>query len=105
AGRGRGVDHTPPFRAPHHTASLAALIGGGTGAVVPGEISLATHGVLFLDELGEFPARSLDALRQPLEEGQVVIARRGLSVTLPAGVQLVAATNPCPCGYAGDRDR
>jgi len=103
AGRGRGVDHTPPFRAPHHTASLAALIGGGTGAVVPGEISLATHGVLFLDELGEFPARSLDALRQPLEEGQVVIARRGLSVTLPAGVQLVAATNPCPCGYAGDR--
>jgi len=103
AGRTRGVDRTPPFRSPHHTASLAALIGGGTGTVVPGEISLASHGVLFLDELGEFPARSLDALRQPLEEGEVTIARRGMSVNLPAAVQLVAATNPCPCGYAGDR--
>ena len=102
-GRRRGVERTPPFRAPHHTASLAALVGGGSGVVVPGEISLATHGVLFLDELGEFPVRTLDALRQPLEEGKVVVARRGLSVTFPAGVQLVAASNPCPCGFAGDR--
>lgn len=103
AGRRRGVDHTPPFRSPHHTASLAALVGGGSGVVVPGEISLASHGVLFLDELGEFPARTLDALRQPLEEGAVAVARRGISVTFPACVQLVAASNPCPCGYAGDR--
>lgn len=103
AGRPRGVDHAPPFRSPHHTASLAALVGGGSGTVVPGEVSLATHGVLFLDELGEFSARTLDALRQPLEEGEVAIARRGVSVTFPAAVQLVAASNPCPCGYAGDR--
>ncbi len=103
AGRSRGVDHTPPFRAPHHTASLAALIGGGTGFIVPGELSLAAFGVLFLDELGEFPARTLDALRQPLEEGSVALARRGMSVTFPARVQLIAASNPCPCGYAGDR--
>lgn len=102
-GRRRGVDHTPPFRSPHHTASLAALVGGGSGVVVPGELSLAAHGVLFLDELGEFPARTLDALRQPLEEGVVAVARRGISVTFPAGVQLVAASNPCPCGYSGDR--
>ncbi|HJR91104.1 MAG TPA: YifB family Mg chelatase-like AAA ATPase [Acidimicrobiia bacterium] len=101
--RSRGVDPTPPFRAPHHTASLAALVGGGSGTIVPGEISLATHGVLFLDELGEFPSRTLDALRQPLEEGEVALARRGISVTYPAAVQLVAASNPCPCGYAGDR--
>lgn len=101
--RSRGVDATPPFRAPHHTASLAALIGGGTGTIVPGEVSLASHGVLFLDELGEFPARTLDALRQPLEEGEVALARRGISVTYPAAVQLVAASNPCPCGYVGDR--
>ncbi len=103
AGRERGVDPTPPFRAPHHTASLAALIGGGTGRLVPGELSLACHGVLFLDELGEFPARTLDSLRQPLEEGTVALARRGISITFPAAVQLVAASNPCPCGYAGDR--
>lgn len=103
AGRTRGVDHTPPFRAPHHTASLAALVGGGTGFIVPGELSLASFGVLFLDELGEFPARTLDALRQPLEEGSVALARRGMSVTFPARVQLIAASNPCPCGYAGDR--
>ena len=102
-GRLRGIDPIPPFRAPHHTASLAALVGGGTGTVVPGEVSLASHGVLFLDELGEFAARTLDSLRQPLEDGEVVIARRGLSVRFPAAVQLVAASNPCPCGYAGDR--
>ncbi len=103
SGRERGVDPNPPFRAPHHTASLAALVGGGTGRLVPGEISLACHGVLFLDELGEFPARTLDSLRQPLEEGSVALARKGMSITFPAAVQLVAASNPCPCGYIGDR--
>lgn len=102
-GRSRGVDFVPPIRAPHHTASLAALVGGGTGVIVPGELSLASGGVLFLDELGEFPVRTLDALRQPLEDGTVSLARRGLSVTFPADVLLVAASNPCPCGFAGDR--
>lgn len=105
AGRERGIDRAPPFRAPHHTASLAALVGGGSGTVVPGEVSLATNGILFLDELGEFPARTLDALRQPLEDGEVIISRRGLTLTFPAAVQLVAASNPCPCGYAGDHLR
>ena len=103
AGLRRGVDPTPPFRAPHHTASLPALVGGGSGTLVPGELSLATHGVLFLDEMGEFPARTLDSLRQPLEEGVVTLARKGMSITFPAAVQLVGASNPCPCGYAGDR--
>lgn len=103
AGKRRGVDTTAPFRAPHHTASLAALVGGGSGHIVPGEISLASHGILFLDELGEYPARTLDALRQPLEEGSVSIARRGVAITFPAAIQLVAASNPCPCGFSGDR--
>ncbi len=87
----------PPFRAPHHSASLAAIIGGGTTAMRPGEVSLASHGVLFLDELGEFPPSVLDALRQPLEEGVVRVARAHHSVTMPARFLLVAATNPCPC--------
>lgn len=103
AGLRRGIDPHPPFRSPHHTASLAALVGGGTGRLVPGELSLACGGVLFLDELGEFPARTLDTLRQPLEDGVVVLSRTGTTVTYPAQVQLVAASNPCPCGYAGDR--
>lgn len=93
----------PPYRSPHHSASLAALIGGGSGVPVPGEATLAHGGVLFLDELGEFPVHLLDALRQPMEDGHVVVARRGASVRFPTEFQLVAATNPCPCGFLGDR--
>jgi magnesium chelatase family protein len=88
----------PPLRAPHHTASLVALVGGGSSVLRPGEISLASGGVLFLDELGEFPASHLDALRQPLESGVVRVARAHVGATLPARFLLVAATNPCPCG-------
>jgi magnesium chelatase family protein len=82
---------------------MAALIGGGSGVPVPGEVTLAHNGVLFLDELGEHPVHLLNALRQPLEEGAVVVARKGASVEFPAMFQMVAATNPCPCGYSGDR--
>jgi magnesium chelatase family protein len=105
AGRRRGLDTTPPFRSPHHTASKAALVGGGSGNPVPGEASLAHRGVLFLDELAEFPRGHLDTLRQPLEEGLVSVARRGMSVDFPAAFQLLAATNPCPCGFHGDGRR
>jgi magnesium chelatase family protein len=87
-----------PFRAPHHTASVAALVGGGSGRPRPGEVTLAHRGVLFLDELGEFPPTALDALRQPLEDREVHIARQGVSLDFPADFQLVACTNPCPCG-------
>lgn len=105
AGRSRGLDRLPPFRSPHHTASKAALVGGGSGIVVPGEASLAHRGVLFLDELAEFPRSHLDTLRQPLESGSVTVARRGSTVDFSARFQLIAATNPCPCGYHGDRRR
>ncbi|WP_436795446.1 YifB family Mg chelatase-like AAA ATPase [Actinospongicola halichondriae] len=88
----------PPFRAPHHTASAVSLIGGGTTAMRPGEISLAHRGVLFADELGEFPPTVLDALRQPIEEGRVRVSRARGTVAYPARFQFVAATNPCPCG-------
>src|SRR3954469_25536752 len=91
----------PPFRAPHHGASSVSLVGGGSGAIRPGEISLAHAGVLFLDELGEFRPSVLDALRQPLEEGVVRVARAALRVQLPARFLLVAAMNPCPCGEGG----
>ena len=90
----------PPFRAPHHTISQAGLIGGGSGPR-PGEVSLAHRGVLFLDELLELPRYVLDAMRQPLEDGHVVIARAAHAVAFPARFMLVAATNPCPCGRAG----
>lgn len=96
-----GLETRPPFRNPHHTLSQVALIGGGSQFIRPGEISLAHGGVLFLDELGEFAAPALDALRQPLEEGVVRIHRAHASATLPASFQLVAAMNPCPCGFAG----
>ncbi|MEM7341880.1 MAG: ATP-binding protein, partial [Actinomycetota bacterium] len=96
-----GVVRRPPLRAPHHGASLVSLIGGGTAAMRPGEISCANGGVLFLDELGEFAVGALDALRQPLEEGVIRVSRASRSVTLPAQFLLVAAMNPCPCGEGG----
>jgi len=94
---GARVSHAP-FRAPHHSISLVGLIGGGTAAMRPGEVSLASEGVLFLDELGEFAPSVLDALRQPLEAGEVVVSRARTTLTFPARFLLVAATNPCPCG-------
>lgn len=96
--RGGLVRHAP-FRAPHHGASSVALVGGGTSLMRPGEISAATNGVLFLDELAEFAPHVLDALRQPLEEGVVRVARAVATVSFPARFLLVAAMNPCPCGY------
>ncbi|MCB0994791.1 MAG: YifB family Mg chelatase-like AAA ATPase [Acidimicrobiales bacterium] len=100
-----GLVRRPPMRSPHHSASLVSLAGGGTARLRPGEISCAHAGVLFLDELGEFSPATLDALRQPLEEGLVRVARAHGAATFPARFQLVAAMNPCPCGYAGDPRR
>ena len=100
AGRRPTAGGRRPFRSPQHTASVAALIGGG--ALRPGELSMAHLGVLFLDELPEFPRNALEALREPLESGVVVLARLKRSCEFPARFQLVAAMNPCPCGYAGD---
>ena len=96
-----GLVRRPPFRAPHHNASMVSLIGGGSAWMRPGEISLAHNGVLFVDELGEMATKTLDALRQPLEEGIVRVARARASVTFPAQFLFVAAMNPCPCGEGG----
>jgi magnesium chelatase family protein len=96
-----GLVRRPPFRAPHHGASSVSLIGGGSHAMRPGEISAAHQGVLFMDELGEFDTNVLESLRQPLEEGAVRVARAKASVTFPARFLLVAAMNPCPCGDGG----
>lgn len=98
---GVAVSPDRPFRAPHHTISIAGLVGGGSGPR-PGEVSLAHRGVLFLDELLEFSRHTLDAMRQPLEDGNVTIVRAAASIRFPAQFTLVGATNPCPCGYAGD---
>src|SRR5205823_12576310 len=93
-----------PFRAPHHTISSAGLVGGGSPPR-PGEATLANHGVLFLDELSEFQRPALEALRQPLEDGVVTIVRGQRALMFPTRFMLVAATNPCPCGFAGVDDR
>lgn len=98
---GGAIKQSRPFRSPHHSASMPALVGGGAKAR-PGEISLAHHGVLFLDELPEFSRQTLEALRQPLETGKVLVARASAHITYPARVQLIAAMNPCKCGYLDD---
>ena len=102
---GRGVLRSRPFRAPHHSISMTGLLGGGTGYLRPGEVSLAHHGVLVLDEFTEFRRDAIEGLRQPLEDGAVVVTRAVGSVAFPARFTLVAAANPCPCGFDGDPRR
>lgn len=103
-----GLIRQRPFRAPHYSASLAAIIGGGSGGgdnIIPGEVSLATNGVLFLDETGQMPRSVIEALRAPLEDRVVTISRLKSKIQYPASFMLVAASNPCPCGYYGEGDR
>lgn len=99
---GDGLITTRPFRSPHHTVTAVGLGGGGTGNIKPGEVSLSHNGVLFLDELPEFARATLEVLRQPIEDNQITISRSGQNCTYPCSIMVVAAMNPCPCGYYGD---
>ena len=108
AGKGNplgGLMRQRPFRAPHYSASIAALIGGGTDNIMPGEISLAHNGILFADEFCEMPKKVMEALRAPMEDRKVTISRLKAKVEYPADFMLIAATNPCPCGYYGEGDK
>jgi len=101
----QGLLQERPFRSPHHIISDAGMVGGGSGVPRPGEVSLSHHGVLFLDELPEFARNTLEALRQPVEEGTVTVSRASMTLSFPSRFMLVAAMNPCPCGYYGDQTR